>query len=69
MVNITLIVPCEYLGAEIGDRMRELYEKGKKHKDEHYWAFADGHLMLSCIGAHDTKMAKQIVESAREFIK
>ncbi len=49
--------------------MRELYQKGKKHKDEHYWAFADGHLMLSCIGAHDAKMAKQIVESAREFIK
>ena len=59
-------------GVDVGNRWDELFEKSRPYLDDpdHYWTFADGHLMFAaCHNPKYKDVGKKFLESAKKFVR
>ena len=60
------------VGVDVGNRWDELFEKSRPYLDEpdHYWAFADGHLMfIACYNHKHKDLSNKFLQSSKNFLR
>ncbi|XP_013384664.1 tetratricopeptide repeat protein 38 isoform X2 [Lingula anatina] len=65
----SLLYRLELEGVNVGDRWNDVFETCRPHTDDHILAFNDVHILMSCLGAKKKDVAKEMMESIREFVK
>lgn len=58
-----------FLGVEVGDRWKDVFELCRPHFDDHILSFNDIHLLLSGIGSKNKDATKYLMSSIQDYIK
>jgi len=65
----SLLERLQLEGVNVGDRWEDLYEIARPRIDDHCLTFNDAHILLACLGSGHNDAAKQIIDSAQEFVR
>jgi hypothetical protein len=63
---VSLLWRLQALGVDVGGRWHELAELAESHIGDHAYGFADGHYLLSLVGAGRNDTARRFVAAAAE---
>lgn len=71
--DLKSVIPCPWIslafipGVDLGKRWDEVLDVAKSHREDHIWSFTDLNVFLTCLGAQRRDLAKEMMDSCREY--
>ena len=51
----------------MGSRWSDVFDVAQNHTEDHIWSFTDLNVFITCLGAQKHDLAKQMLESVKEY--